>query len=108
MLHISLQVTNASASNDFLGLTNSATFSDGETESTGFLIIRNDAVPELNETFLIQIIDARSGAEIGSVSTMLLTVIASDDPHGKLQFDAVRILYNTYKISLCMHHCKMD
>ena len=105
MFLVLLQVTNASASDDFLGLSNSVTFSDGQTESTGVLIIRNDAIPELNETFLIQIIDARFGAEIGSVSSMLLTVRASDDPNGKLQFDPVRTLYNTCTRLLCMNHC---
>lgn len=105
MFLVLLQVTNASASDDFLGLSNSVTFSDGQTESTGFLIIRNDAVPELNETFLIEIIDARFGAEIGNVSSMLLTVRASDDPYGKLQFDPVRTLYNTRTRLLCMNHC---
>ena len=85
-------MTNSSASDDFLSLTNSAFFSDGETESTGTLIVFNDEIPEGNETFLLQIIDTRFGAEPGSQTTLLLTIQASDEPYGRFQFDEVRVL----------------
>ena len=51
--------------------------------------MQNDAIPEGNETFLLQIIDTRFGAEVGDVNTMLLTVRASDEPFGQFQFNEV-------------------
>lgn len=85
-----LQVVNSTAQSDFLDTTSSAFFLNGITSTTGSLIVQNDVIPEGNETFLLRIIDARFGAEVGSANTMLLTVIASDDPYGQLQFNQVR------------------
>ena len=58
--------------------------------SSATVVIRNDAVPEGNETFTLQITGARFGAEVGVRDTMQLIIRASDEPHGAFQFDSVR------------------
>lgn len=68
-----------------------ATFLDGSTENSATLVIRNDAIPEGNETFTLTIVEARNGAVIGSRNTMQLIIRASDRPHGLIQFHSVRL-----------------
>lgn len=80
---------NSSASAQFLSLSNSVNFAEGETESNGFLVLINDAVPEVNQTYIVDIIDARFGAEVGPNDRLYLTVRASDDPFGRIQFESV-------------------
>lgn len=65
-------------------------FNDGVSSTTGTLILINDAIPEGNETFLVMIVDARFGAELGTQTSLLLTVQASDEPYGRISFDEVR------------------
>ena len=86
----SMQVTNSSAVEDFLSVSNTAIFSDGQSTATGTLVLVNDVIPEGNETFIVEIVDTRFGAEPGSQTTLLLTVQASDEPHGRISFDEVR------------------
>ena len=81
---------NSSATDDFLSVSNTAVFNDGDVSTTGTLVLINDAIPEANETFLVEIVDARYGAELGSQTTLLLTVEASDEPYGRISFDEVR------------------
>lgn len=83
------QVTNSSASGQFLSVSNSANFQDSQTESNGFLILVNDAAPEVNQTYVVDIIDARFGAEVGPVDRLYLTIRDSDDPFGRIQFATV-------------------
>ena len=65
------------------------TFTDGQTNTNGFLIIINDATPEINQTFIVRITQASFGAELGSISNLRLTIIASDNAFGVISFDAV-------------------
>lgn len=82
-------MTNSSASGQFLSVSNSANFQDSQTESNGFLILVNDAAPEVNQTYVVDIIDARFGAEVGPVDRLYLTIRDSDDPFGRIQFATV-------------------
>ena len=86
-----LKVTDSNAADDFEVFSNGVQFPDGVSSVDGTLILTNDDVPEGNETFTVKIVDARFGAEIGSLSELTLTVSASDDPHGKFQFDQVSL-----------------
>lgn len=106
------QVQNSSASMDFFSATNNVLIAEGLTTAQGSMIVINDAIPEGNETFLLRIIEARFGAGIGPMDTMLLTVQASDEPFGKFQFTQVRgwtrslatlffIMYNPTYRTLC-------
>ena len=59
------------------------------TQSSATVVIRNDAVPEGNETFTVEITGARFGAEVGERNTMQLIIRASDEPYGAFQFESV-------------------
>lgn len=60
------------------------------TSASATLILLNDAIPEGNETFIVQITSTRLGAEIGRQNTLILVVRANDEPYGQFQFDQVR------------------
>ena len=64
------------------------------TAASATLILRNDEIPEGNETFIVQITGTRLGAEIGSQNTMELVVRANDEPHGQFRFDQVCQMFN--------------
>ena len=87
---------NSSASTQFLSLSNSANFNAGQTESTGVLILINDAMPEVNQTYIVDIIDVRFGAEVGPTNRLYLTVRASDDLFGRIQFESVSVIDPNY------------
>ncbi len=89
LLCFSQKVINSSATDEFLSVSNTAVFVEGAVSTVGTLILINDAIPEGNETFVVEIIDARFGAELGSLTTLLLTVEASDEPYGRISFDDV-------------------
>ena len=89
------QVENTSAPFDFLSTTNNVLFPDGSASAQGSMIVINDAIPEGNETFLLRITGTLFGAGIGPMDTMLLTIQASDEPFGKLQFSEVSVLDTT-------------
>lgn len=76
---------------DFLGTNIVATFANGVTQSSATVVIRNDAVPEGNETFTVQITGARFGAEVGDRDSMQLIIRASDEPYGAFRFDLVSV-----------------
>lgn len=82
--------------NDFFTGSIVTTFADGSDEAEATVVIRNDAIPETNETFTLRIVGLSSGA-IGVMNTMQLIISANDQPHGLLQFhmvrENIRILY---------------
>ena len=88
-LSLSWQVLGSTVSEDFFSHSASVEFGDGATEADGILVLTNDLVPEGNETFTVRIADTRFGAEVGSVSTMQLTISANDEPHGEFTFQMV-------------------
>ena len=92
MLYFYYKVINSTATDEFLSVSNTALFSDGVSSTIGTLVLINDALPEGNETFVVEIVDARFGAELGSLTTLLLTVEASDEPNGRISFDEVSII----------------
>lgn len=75
--------------NDFLANSIVVTFASGSDEASAVALLRNDDVPEGNETFLLTISDVGSGAQIGSPSVIQLIIRASDQPFGLLRFDEV-------------------
>lgn len=99
---------------DFFSSSDAVSFTNGQTTANAVLLLRNDAVPEGNETFIVEITGetpkkhskmfylrfciikslfwlagTRFGAEIGSVSRLVLIVRANDDPYGEFQFSMV-------------------
>ena len=78
------QVTNTTTT-DFFDTSVNITFSNGMSNANGSLSTVNDEIPELQETFIIEIVSA-IGAAIGSPSTMVVVIEASDDPYGSVEF----------------------
>ena len=78
---------------DFEDTTGSVFFNDGVTSASGTLFVRNDAIPEGNETYIVNISSVFGGAIIGSPSILELTITANDEPYGLVQFSQV----TTYK-----------
>ena len=49
------QVVNSSVETDFFSSSVVVSFTDGETSANAVLLLRNDALPEGNETFIVNI-----------------------------------------------------
>ena len=64
------------------------------------MVVRNDVVPEGNETFTLEITGARFGAEVGERDTMQLIIRASDEPYGAFQFEPVSQLEIKWLLSI--------
>ena len=75
------------------------------TSASATLILLNDAIPEGNETFVVQITSTRLGAEIGRQNTLILVVRANDEPYGQFQFDQVRRSTVTCPLPLLHSFC---
>lgn len=68
---------------DFSLLSNQVVLSSGESSKLVPLIIIDDRIPELSETFTIELLDQISGGAIlGSNRTSVITIEPSDDPNG--------------------------
>jgi hypothetical protein len=65
------------------------TFPDGGRQAIATAVIRNDNIPEGNETFILTIMDVSSGAVVGTPASLQLIIRANDEPQGRFQFDAV-------------------
>ena len=73
---------------------------DGTTQNTVFesnvnsgscdFIISDDAIPEVNETFAVQLIVSTGSGTVVSPSLAYLTILANDDAFGIIGFNEVR------------------
>ena len=87
-----LQIT-GNDTNDFYSLSANGYLADGETSSSCTFNVRNDNIPEVNETFTVQLIIRSSSAELESPSVANITILSSDDPQGKIGFSSVSIVF---------------
>lgn len=56
---------------------------EGESSKSVPIYVINDAIPELEETFLIELINQTTGgALLGEVTRAIITILPSDDPFG--------------------------
>ena len=76
----------ANSSADFETTSIASSFQDGQTESSCNVFVTDDDIPEGNETFPVSITIRSGGAEVGSPSTTLVTILPSDDPYGAIGF----------------------
>ncbi|XP_069483725.1 adhesion G-protein coupled receptor V1 isoform X2 [Ambystoma mexicanum] len=68
---------------DFLSTNGSVTISDKQSTATIILQLAPDDVPELDETYMVQLTAVDGGAELDLERRVSqLTVFANDDPHG--------------------------
>ena len=67
---------------------NFVTFEEGNTSNVIQFTITDDTLPELEETFIIELSiisitgDSQDGARLGDPSSAMVVVAASDDPYG--------------------------
>lgn len=67
---------------DFLVLSNSVTLKRGETSAPVPLRIIDDTLPELAESFMVQLDQVTGGGVLGSVISTTVVIQPSDDPSG--------------------------
>ncbi|XP_026994314.2 adhesion G-protein coupled receptor V1 isoform X1 [Tachysurus fulvidraco] len=63
---------------------------EGESSKPVPIIIINDVIPELEETFRIELLNQTTGgAFLGELTQTIITILPSDDPYGSFVFQAV-------------------
>lgn len=65
-------------------------FEPGDREAIIAVSVLDDAVPEEEESFRVQLKNPRGGAEIGTDSSVRVTVRPNDDPYGVVAFAQVK------------------
>uniref|UniRef100_H0V266 Adhesion G-protein coupled receptor V1 n=1 Tax=Cavia porcellus TaxID=10141 RepID=H0V266_CAVPO len=79
---------------------------EGETSKAVPVYIINDIYPELEETFLIQLLnETTGGARLGTLTEAVITIEASDDPYGLFGFQITKFIveepeFNSVKVNL--------
>ncbi|XP_051546873.1 adhesion G-protein coupled receptor V1 isoform X1 [Myxocyprinus asiaticus] len=65
---------------------------EGESSKPVPILIINDVVPELEETFRIELLNQTTGgALLGTLTQAVITILPSDDPYGSFVFQAAPI-----------------
>lgn len=67
-------------------------FIDGQQRATFMIDIVNDAVPELDEVFTVELESATDGAQIGNQNVITVTILANDDINGVFSFSNTSLL----------------
>ncbi|XP_072520807.1 adhesion G-protein coupled receptor V1 isoform X2 [Salminus brasiliensis] len=79
---------------------------EGESSKPVPILIINDVVPELEETFRIELLNQTTGgAFLGELTQAIITILPSDDPYGSFVFQAEPITIeepgvNAFEVSL--------
>uniref|UniRef100_A0A8C2V3T1 Adhesion G-protein coupled receptor V1 n=1 Tax=Chinchilla lanigera TaxID=34839 RepID=A0A8C2V3T1_CHILA len=79
---------------------------EGETSKAVPIYIINDIYPELEESFLIQLLnETTGGARLGAVTEAIIIIEASDDPYGLFGFQITKLIveepeFNSVKVNL--------
>ncbi|GCB66672.1 hypothetical protein scyTo_0007916 [Scyliorhinus torazame] len=79
---------------------------EGETSKAVPIYLLNDIIPELEESFRIELInETTGGAVLGAITEATITIEASDDPYGSFVFERTEFIVeepesNTTKINL--------
>ncbi|XP_053084899.1 adhesion G-protein coupled receptor V1 isoform X1 [Pangasianodon hypophthalmus] len=79
---------------------------EGESSKPVPILIINDMIPELDETFRIELLNQTTGgAFLGELTQAIITILPSDDPYGSFVFQAASItveepMMNAFEVSL--------
>ena len=65
------------------------TFKEQETERSVSVRVLNDAIPEIDESFSIQITSPTGGSILGTQTSLACTILTNDNAHGLLGFQQV-------------------
>ncbi|XP_038076858.1 adhesion G-protein coupled receptor V1-like isoform X2 [Patiria miniata] len=72
---------------EFYGLPQVVTFNPGETEKNISFVAAPDSIPELNEMFQLTLATfGNPPSDLGDLTTIQVTVLENDDPHGVFTF----------------------
>ncbi|XP_044053980.1 adhesion G-protein coupled receptor V1 isoform X2 [Siniperca chuatsi] len=82
----------ARVSEDYSVASTDVVLLEGESSKSVPVYVINDLVPELEETFLIELINQTTGgALLGELTRAIITILPSDDPFGAFVFQAVPV-----------------
>ncbi|XP_040011455.1 adhesion G-protein coupled receptor V1 [Xiphias gladius] len=82
----------ARVSEDYSVASSDVVLLEGESSKSVPIYVINDVVPELEETFLIELINQTTGgALLGELTRAIITILPSDDPFGAFVFQALPI-----------------
>ncbi|KAM4875921.1 adhesion G-protein coupled receptor V1 [Thomomys bottae] len=79
---------------------------EGETSKAVPIYIINDIYPELEESFLVQLLnETTGGAKLGAITEAFIIIEASDDPYGLFDFQITKLIveeseFNSVKVNL--------
>ncbi|XP_008578647.1 PREDICTED: G-protein coupled receptor 98, partial [Galeopterus variegatus] len=79
---------------------------EGETSKAVPIYILNDIYPELEESFLVQLLnETTGGAKLGALTEAIIIIEASDDPYGLFGFQITKLIveepeFNSVKVNL--------
>ncbi|MBZ3889709.1 G-protein coupled receptor 98, partial [Sciurus carolinensis] len=79
---------------------------EGETSKAVPIYIINDIYPELEESFLVQLLnETTGGAKLGTLTEAIIIIEASDDPYGLFGFQITKLIveepeFNSVKVNL--------
>uniref|UniRef100_A0A668RW45 Adhesion G-protein coupled receptor V1 n=1 Tax=Oreochromis aureus TaxID=47969 RepID=A0A668RW45_OREAU len=82
----------ARVSEDYSVASTDVVLLEGESSKSVPIYVINDVIPELEETFLIELINQTTGgALLGEVTRAIITILPSDDPFGAFVFQAIPV-----------------
>ncbi|XP_065175877.1 adhesion G-protein coupled receptor V1-like [Sycon ciliatum] len=81
-----LQSSLISDQTDFVDRGGVLTFKEQETERSVSVRVLNDAIPEIDESFSIQITSPTGGSILGTQTSLACTILTNDNAHGLLGF----------------------
>ncbi|KAI3372466.1 hypothetical protein L3Q82_022949 [Scortum barcoo] len=82
----------ARVSEDYSVASTDVVLLEGESSKSVPIYVINDMIPELEETFLIELINQTTGgALLGELTRAIITILPSDDPFGAFVFQAVPV-----------------
>lgn len=80
--HVHMHVCNP-VGEDYSVASTDVVLLEGESSKSVPIYVINDVVPELEETFLIELINQTTGgALLGELTRAIITILPSDDPFG--------------------------
>ncbi|XP_060091685.1 adhesion G-protein coupled receptor V1 isoform X3 [Heteronotia binoei] len=82
----------ATAGEDYSVASSDVLLLEGETSKAVPIYIINDINPEVEESFLVQLLNQTTGgASIGGLTQAVITIEASDDPYGSFVFQVTEV-----------------
>uniref|UniRef100_A0A3Q2DXJ8 Adhesion G-protein coupled receptor V1 n=1 Tax=Cyprinodon variegatus TaxID=28743 RepID=A0A3Q2DXJ8_CYPVA len=83
----------ARVSEDYSVASSDVVLLEGESSKSVPVYVINDLVPELEETFIIELINQTTGgALLGELTRAVITILPSDDPFGAFVFQAAPVM----------------